>query len=57
MEKLPLYILLCIIVASLIAGFLGGAVGNLFGFGFWPSAGVCAAVVAAWYLGQLFNGR
>jgi hypothetical protein len=55
MEKLIYYIAACAVVASLAIGFIGGAIGNLFGFGFWTPACICGGLFAAFTLGRIIG--
>lgn len=51
MEKLPGLIFKAAIIVAIVLGFLGGAVGHLFGFGFWEPAFIVTGLVVAFILG------
>jgi hypothetical protein len=57
MEKLIVIVLLTIPVGAIIAGFIGGAIGNLFGLGFWQPAAFVGAAVGMFLAGGVFLAR
>lgn len=53
MQALIFWVWVSIIVRTLIAGFLGGAIFHLFNFDFWVGAFICAGATLAYWLGVM----